>query len=484
MRRQSLVKPIPSIPIAVAVGLGLLIAVLPVSITLLLVGGVIGLGILYYEPSLAIILTLSVAPLKTLIETEANFPFPVDIGQLAFAATVGIWGVRYLVDRRTDLYFPLPLSIGLLLFIVGSSLSLWTAYSATATVRETLKWIQVFILMVIVANERRWDWVLLGIVLSAAIQATIGIWEFLGGSGAPHLWILDFRYFRAFGTFGQPNPFGAFMGMILPLTLGISLGYIAHLWQIHGFRPPSLLPEHGITVIYLGLSGLILFGLLSSWSRGAWLGFLSALAVMLWSFPRRRWVGNVAIVGGAIVLLILGAVGVLPQSITARLTGFGQDFVGFRDVRGVVITDENFAVVERLAHWQAGIEMAESSPWLGVGFGNYEVAYPDFALINWRFALGHAHNYYLNLWAETGIIGLLSYLAMWAIIVLMTWRCLRPSFKLGWQARGIVVGLLGTWMHIAVHSLLDKLYVNNLFLHVGAMLGILAILTIQTQTDR
>lgn len=41
--------------------------------------------------------------------------------------------------------------------------------------------------------------------------------------------------------------------------------------------------------------------------------------------------------------------------------------------------------------------------------------------------------------------------------------------------RGLVLGLLGTWTHLAVHSIVDKLYVNNLFLVIGVMLGVLAI---------
>jgi hypothetical protein len=42
--------------------------------------------------------------------------------------------------------------------------------------------------------------------------------------------------------------------------------------------------------------------------------------------------------------------------------------------------------------------------------------------------------------------------------------------------RGVGLGVLGVWAHIAVHSLFDKLFVNNLFLHFGAMLGLIGTL--------
>src|SRR5690606_11974522 len=79
----------------------------------------------------------------------------------------------------------------------------------------------------------------------------------------------------------------------------------------------------------------------------------------------------------------------------------------------------------------------------------------------------------LNLLAETGWIGLIAYLLLWLAAALMTLRALRRTA--GFQ-RGVALGLLGAWTHLAVHSLLDKLYVSNLFLHIGVRLGILAAL--------
>jgi O-antigen ligase len=393
---------------------------------------------------------------------------PLDVGQAALVIFIGFWVLRYVVDGKPPLYLPRVLLSGIGVFILGASLSLWTAYTTSAVVTEVIKWLQMAVLVILVANLPRWEWALLGIFLSAGLQAIIGIWEFLGGSGAAHLWILDYRFFRAFGTFGQPNPFGAFMGMVLPLVFGTTLGY---LWNAYTIKHRDGL---WIGLVLSGFVGLIGLGLLTSWSRGAWLGCLAGLTVVIWSFPRQRRIGTAAVFLGVIGLSLLLFTGIVPTSLSDRLIGFTEDFAGFRNVRGVVITDDNFAVTERLAHWQAAIEMARTSPWLGVGFGNYEAAYPDFALINWVHPLGHAHNYYLNLLAETGMIGLIAYLMMWGTFLILNGRLLSQVGD--WRGRGIVAGLLGTWTHIAVHSLLDKVYVNNLFLHIGVMLGILAVL--------
>ena len=94
---------------------------------------------------------------------------------------------------------------------------------------------------------------------------------------------------------------------------------------------------------------------------------------------------------------------------------------------GVEVNDANFAIIERLAHWQAAVEMIRAHPWLGIGFGNYAAAYPAYALIRWPNPLGHAHNIYLNMAAETGLIGLLLYLLLWIVIGLQTGRAWRRS---------------------------------------------------------
>ncbi len=159
-------------------------------------------------------------------------------------------------------------------------------------------------------------------------------------------------------------------------------------------------------------------------------------------------------------------------SVSDRLGGFVDEFA-LDSIYGADINDANFAVLERLAHWQAALTMARDDLWTGVGFGNYEAAYPAYALINWPAALGHAHNYYLNLLAEVGLPGLLAYGLLWLAVI---WQTVRVAQRAAWPERGVTVGLLAAWAALAVHHLVDKLYVNNLYIHLGAMIGLLQLL--------
>lgn len=468
---------------------GLLIAALPLAATLSLIGMAFLFIVLFIEPALALVVMVCVAPLKTLIETEAGFNLPADPGQLALVAAIGIWGMRKIADREAFLQKShlkaIPLYVGLVIFLGATLLTLPNAYSLSYGINEWVKWAELAVLAFIVADfaEKRWRWVLFGILLAAAIQSIIGIYQFRGGSGAAHLWILDYRYFRAFGTFGQPNPFGAFMGLTLPLAIGTTYGYLMKAWQSQNSADRWQWKENLLlAILYGGTAGIILGGLLVSWSRGAWIGFAGAVVVMIWLTPPKFWQGTLALGVVGTLFVLLWAAGLSPASITSRITSFTEDFSGFKDMRGAAINDENFAVVERLAHWQAAIRMAEEHPLLGVGFGNYEPAYENFSLINWTLALGHAHNYYLNLLAETGIIGLTAYLVMGALIIRLTFRAIQKANSP--IERGIAVGLMGVWTHLSIHSLFDKLYVNNLFLMVGVLLGLLAVLLHQSQNER
>jgi O-antigen ligase len=214
-----------------------------------------------------------------------------------------------------------------------------------------------------------------------------------------------------------------------------------------------------------------------SWSRGAWLGFMAGAAILVLFSTRRIWLGlagllvAVALVGSALILGVSAGIGPA-QAIADRLGGFRDEFT-LGDVRGVDINDENYAVLERLAHWQAAAGMARDEFWTGVGFGNYEAAYADYALINFPDALGHAHNYYLNLLAEVGLPGLLAYVVFWTFIIGQTVWLAR---RLAWPERGVAVGLLAAWVALAVHHLVDKLYVNNIYVHLGVMIGLLQLL--------
>lgn len=459
---------------------GLLAYFYPLAL-LLSIGILIVVATALILPIVPLIVMLILAPLRTLIVTESPLQTTLDIGQIAFLIFIVLWWFHRTLQERRRVFLPIsPFYIAIALFTIVSGLTAFSAFSLSFWLTEWLKWLTILVLILIISDTvdgNRWQWISFGLVIAGVGNAIVGLYIFFGGSGADHL-LINGRFFRAFGTFGQPNPFGGFMGLLLPIALMSAYGYLIHLYQYWRLQHKL----HFMTSVQLSFytlaSLIMLAGLIASWSRGAWLGFVVSVAVMIFALPRKLWQSVLLSLSALILVLGLWLGDFIPASIMQRVTSSTEELFSFSDVRGVDITSANYAIVERLAHWQAALNMVKEHPWLGIGLGNYELAYDEFRLVNWDEALGHAHNYYLNILAETGMIGFLAYVGMWLIIVGYTWRIRAHPDDL---VRSLAIGLLGAWTYLAVHSFLDNLYVNNLFLHLGVMLGLLSTFHRQTQ---
>lgn len=488
-------------PLFLAGLLGVVLARLSPLQGALLVGGTAVFLLTLIQPLLGLAAALLLGPLGA---WEALFlgPTPLDSGQIMLMITLAAWVARGLRDRR--IVIPnISLLLPLCLFVYIALLSLLTAPSLSVGLRELLKWGEIGLVMIMVVDEasrlRQAHWFLLGVLCLAGVsQAVLGIWQFgLRGSGPAHF-LISGRFYRAFGTFMQPNPFGGFMNLTLLLAAGSLAGWVVAWWQawvkgratqeggnLRGAWLNLHMTATGRTIFLLAAVVVLMGGgLIASWSRGAWLGAAVGTAVLVFFFPRNRWHGvGLSMVVVAVAVAVLGAgiyLNRLPATIVERINSSFSTDLRFDDVRGIDITDENYAVLERLAHWQAALGMARDHVWLGVGFGNYEPAYPDYRLINWTDALGHAHNYYLNLWAEVGVVGLAAYALFWIAVFVQSLLLLR---RLDWPERGIALGLLAVWTALAVHHLVDKLYVNNIYVHLGALLGLQQVLGRETTRE-
>ncbi len=452
-------------PLLSALALGVAaVALPPLAFALILAGAIVlvGTGI---EPLFGLGVTLLVAPFGALERIALPRLLPVDIGHVLLGLTLAAWFARRNLSRRLKAGAEVegrpdlrPVDVALLAFLGVGAFSLAGALSLQYGLEELLKWLELGAVMWLVREEarvpRRRNAIIALVLLAGLVQAGIGIWQFAFRHTGPEEFLILGRFYRAYGSFEQPNPFAGFMGLLLPVALGLALA--------GGKR-------WGRAILFLLAAAALGVALIMSWSRGAWLGSLAALATMVVFAPRRRLVGLVLLFAAIALGAIAWGAGLLPESLVARLSGFSE-YTQVYDVRGVGITEANFAVLDRLAHWGAAVDMLRDHPWLGVGLGNYEPVYPAYARLNWPNALGHAHNIYLNFAAETGLIGLAAYLVFWALVIALTLRNLGRAQGLG---RGLVLGLLGAWVHLSVHNLVDNLYVNGVYLHIGALLGLL-----------
>lgn len=461
----------------------LAIAILPLPVCLLImVGTAILIGTLI-EPGIGLMAALMAGPWAAWMNTYTPGLLPIDAGQIMIGLTLSAWLVYGF--RHRNLTLPRsPILIPLLIFVGWASLSMLWAPDLAVGLPEVIKWIEIILIMLFTIDliqRRSFKWVLLAIMSTGALQALIGIYEArLRGIG-PLGFQLSPGIYRAYGTFEQPNPFAGFIGLVLPIALALIAYY--SMYTIYYARRHmsrvSHLTHYSLLVTYVIITLLLAAAVYLSFSRGAWLAAVVAIGAMIAFAPRRWWIGLGLVVVTLGLLISLSSAGILPDAINQRFTDASELFT-FRDVRGVLINDVNYALIERQAHWQAALNMLTDRPWIGVGFSNYQVVYDQYRLLNWPMALGHAHNIYLNVAAELGLVGLAAYLLLWLVIFTVTFKTIRRAAGI---ERALAIGLMGSWVYLSVHMLVDNLYVNNTHLLLAVLLGLLATLAATNRSN-
>ncbi|HZC06043.1 MAG TPA: O-antigen ligase family protein [Ktedonobacterales bacterium] len=427
-------------------------------------------------------LLLYVAPLAVAFGSLA----PIGVGSLRAGPTdavvaalvaLGLIALRRSPDSRALLADPinwmrglwraqpqaLALLAALLAYLAVIVLTIVVAISRAPVIKETLKWSEVVAIVattwLFIRTERQALWLAWSAIFAGVAEALLGCAQYVLATG---LFGPGGANIRVFGTFDQPNPYGGYLNLSLPIALALTL---------FG-RDPRMRWVAG------GASVLMLFALYLSGSRGALLGLLAALIVLGavgWRIERKALI---ALLIGAPLVLIAWFTHIVPASIENKLLAqFRVNDVSLN----AQLNDANYSTIERLAHWIAGLRMFQAHPLLGVGAGNYAAAYQRFKVPGWDESLTHAHNYYINAAAETGALGLLAFLAVICVAMWVAWRATRATDTrraargtlAGVDARAIAIGCAAVIVALCVHNMTDDLFVHAMELQFALALGLL-----------
>ena len=179
---------------------------------------------------------------------------------------------------------------------------------------------------------------------------------------------------RVYSTLGNPNLLGEYLLLVIPIACAML--FAADNWKKR--------------LVCLIAVGLTLVCLLLTYSRGSYLGLLFAAAVFLVLLDRR--------------FIFLGIVAValcplyLPESVIARFTSIGN------------MADSSTSY--RVKIWLSSLAMLKDFGFSGVGTGQaaYDAVYPFYALHG--VSAVHAHNLFLQILCDSGIVGLLVFLGL------------------------------------------------------------------------
>jgi O-antigen ligase len=209
------------------------------------------------------------------------------------------------------------------------------------------------------------------------------------------------------------------------------------------------------------MAGLVLLGVFLSYTRGAWLGVLGALAV--WLVVRYWRVMRFAVVG-LLVAVAFGASLFFSGTYNFRVTTAEEERGFLEHFKTAFDLEENLSNKERINRWVAAINMTEERPLLGFGPGTYAFQYAPFQEARYRTwvstnrgDVGTAHNEFLLASSEMGLPGAILTLLLYLASIFYAFRGYRQSR--GWRSAGYLIALLGPltfYAHAVVNNFMDQ----------------------------
>ena len=259
-------------------------------------------------------------------------------------------------------------------------------------------------------------------------------------------WFREIRFGGLpFGPYVNRNHFAGFAEMVIPVALvPLVLGKVRR--------------ERLFLVALFAMVPIV--ALLLSASRGGIVSFAVQMLLLFVLLLIRRIRSRFVVIGGVVVLcaaMFVSWIGV--QQVLSR-------FVGIETLE--VSAGKRSAM--RQGTWQLFLD----HPLLGTGLGTFEIVFPPYDSVFDGKIANHAHNDYLEVLAETGMVGGLC--CLWFLWVVLL-QSLKGMAELG-ESFGSALNLAGlvACSGILVHSLVDfnlRIPANALLFFVSAHLAAL-----------
>ncbi|MGC9356807.1 MAG: O-antigen ligase family protein [Anaerolineae bacterium] len=375
-----------------------------------------------------------------------RFPYAT-LGMLLISALW--WAARWVIDGRT---FSTSSFNGALLLWgvavgVGTTVTAFPDLTLSKTAGLLLGLAAWRYLVIVVEDERRLRWAVAGFVAVGVSVAFIGVLSARWGAKVPGLQsLIEHLPPQVVSLPEAPergvsaNQLAGALVIYLPLVLSGFLGYILPergSVTVDVQRENRWLRTVGIVGTFVGLAGLLIL----TQSRSGWVGGVAGVLVLalLWAFSGEtrwpKWASLIIIVTlGVITTILLWRVG--PDQIVAlwdQHGGVDTEIVGQISLSG------------RVEIWSRALYAIQDFPFTGCGLGTFReviwILYPLFTIESGS-DIAHAHNMFLQVAVDTGLPGLIAYLALLGIAGTVGWRIAKRDRRLRPLALGLVAGLI------------------------------------------
>lgn len=315
-----------------------------------------------------------------------------------------------------------------------------------------------------------WTLLMVGIFLGtlSVIQFTLGTYgNTYGGYANAVLSNIsgDSTGYRLGGPVADPNYYAQMMLVLVPLALD-------RFWNEK---------RRLLKVLAAWALGVCSLTVLLTYSRGGFIALVIVVIATATVFYRGQLHYLLAL---AVLALLL--VNILPSRFAERISTL-TDIVSNDTNSGVVSQD--YSIRGRTSEMIVAVQMFADYPILGVGLGNYPILYQKYAQrlgMEFRAEVRQAHNLYLEVAAETGLMGLFSF-------VLLLWVTLKSV----WMGRQILLrnnlisisnmvtayglGFLG---YLVAAFFIHNAYPRNFWVIAGIALAIPRMIEVEIETTK
>ncbi len=253
-------------------------------------------------------------------------------------------------------------------------------------------------------------------------------------------WIRELPQSQAFGPFINRHHFAGYMELALALPLGLVFtGSI----------------EREKKFIYLFAAGLMAVALVMTNSRGGIISLLAELLFLVATMGLRRQhkhrkreseeqkppIKRAAAKAGLALAMVVALFG------SVVLLG-GED--ALTRIVGSVNTDD--PTTGRAHFWSVTVDIIKTHPLVGTGLGAFGVVYTGYDSRNGMYRLEQAHNDYLQVLSDGGIVG--AALGLLFIVSLFRMGFARRESRDDFR-RGVATGALAGCFAVLIHSFFD-----------------------------
>jgi len=234
---------------------------------------------------------------------------------------------------------------------------------------------------------------------------------------------------RIWSTLGNPNFFGAFLAMSIPLVL--------HFWLISR--------EKWRKTLALVSGALAVTGLWFTYSRAAWVS--TGIAFIIYLILIGRQSRRKLLVP---VIVTLAVVGIFGLSNSRQVRNFANRFASIFQI-------EEVDIQSRLSEYRSSLRIIKEYPLLGTGLDTHSVIFrqymePGYEKVTAVLAQpGYAHNEFVQLAATTGLVGLTGYIFLLGVIIVTLIRAWKNTGENS-EARIWIVALTSALLALEVQN--------------------------------